>query len=575
MILFKLTPISAQSLLKISGALVLASVLLLTTPAQADTLIDNVNGITLDQSGKVQRFSGLLIGNDGKVVRILTGKEPPPTPRKKRDRSPHPPQPDFRLDGKGRTVMPGFIDGHGHVMGLGLQALRLDLSQARSLTEAQTMIRDYAAANPGQKWIIGRGWNQEIWKLDRFPNADELDAAVADRPVWLKRVDGHAGWANSAAMKLAGISPTTKSPPGGAIDVARGVPTGIFVDAAMELIQRTVPKPFSKDRDLAFVKAQEQLLSFGITSIADMGTTTEDWNSFRRAGDRGALRIRIFSYAAGLEPMLEVAGGEPTPWLYDSKLRMAGIKLFTDGALGSRGAWLKAPYADKADNRGLSLISDTALRNQMSRAAMDGFQLAVHAIGDAGNAQVLDAFDELALTFTGDRRWRVEHAQILSPNDILRFARNGIIASMQPVHQTSDRTMAEARLGPARLSGAYAWKSILNAGGKLAFGSDLPVESPNVFAGLAAAITREDATSEPFGGWQPQEKVTREEALAGFTTWAAYASFAEGKVGRLAPGLYADFIFLDRDPLLATPAELRATKVTETWIGGQKVFTAK
>ena len=553
----------------------MASLLLLTAPAQADTLIDNVNGITLDQSGKVQRFSGLLIGKDGKIVRVITGKEAPLPPRKKKDRSPYPPQPDFRLDGKGRTLLPGFIDGHGHVMPLGWQALTLDLSGTKSLAEAQAMIKAYAAANPGQKWITGRGWNQEAWGLGRFPNAADLDAILPDLPVWLKRVDLHAGWANSAAMRTAGVNAKTASPVGGRIEMDAGKPSGIFVDAAADLIQRVVPKPLSKERDLAFVKAQEQLLSFGITSIADMATTIEDWNTFRRTGDRGALQMRIFSYSAGLEPMLAIAGGEPTPWLYDSKLRMAGVKLFTDGALGSRGASLKAPYADKPGERGLSLVTDTALRNKMTLAAMDGFQLAVHAIGDAGNAQVLDAIDELALTFTGDRRWRIEHAQVVTPSDIPRFGRNGIIASMQPVHQTSDRTMAEVRLGPARLSGAYAWKSILNAGGKIAFGSDLPIENPNVFAGLAAAFTREDAKGEPFGGWQPQEKVTREEALAGFTTWAAYASFAEGKVGRLAPGLYADFIFLDRDPLLATPAELRATKVTETWVGGQKVYSAK
>jgi predicted amidohydrolase YtcJ len=562
----------AQWLLRMSGVLLVA---LLTIPAQADTLIDNVNGITLDQSGKVQRFTGILIGNDGKIIRILTGKEAPPPPRKKKDRSPYPPQPDFRLDGKGRTLIPGFIDGHGHVMGLGWQALTLDLSVTKSLAEAQVMIRDYAAANPGQKWITGRGWNQEAWGLGRFPVAADLDAAVSDRPVWLERIDGHAGWANSAAMKLAGITGATKSPPGGLVDIARQAPTGLFIDSAMALVDRAVPKPLSKERDLAFVKAQESLLSFGITSIADMGSSSEDWNTFRRAGDRGALRIRIFSYAAGLEPMLAVAGGEPTPWLYDSKLRMVGVKFLVDGALGSRGAFLKAPYADAAGNRGISFVTDTALRNQMTRAAMDGFQLAVHAIGDAGNAQVLDAIDELALTFIGDRRWRVEHAQVLASSDIPRFAKNGIIASMQPVHQTSDRTMAEARLGPSRLAGAYAWKSILNSGGKLAFGSDLPVENPNVFAGIAAALTREDAKGEPFGGWQPQEKISREEALAGFTIGAAYASFAENKVGRIAPGLYGDFVFLDRDPLLATPAELRATKVMETWVGGQKVFTAK
>jgi predicted amidohydrolase YtcJ len=561
--------------LRMSGVLALASVFLFTAPAHADTLIDNVNGITLGQSGKVQRFSGILIGTDGKIIRLVTGKEAPPPPRKKKDRSPYPPQPDYRLDGKGRTLIPGFIDGHGHVMKLGWQALTLDLSETRSLGEAQDKIKAYAAANPGLKWIIGRGWNQEVWGLGRFPNEADLDAILPDQPVWVERVDGHAGWANSAAMRAAGISAKTLSPTGGRIEMEAGKPSGIFIDAASDLIQRVVPQPLSKERDLAFSKSQELLLSFGITSIADMGSSTEDWNTFRRAGDRGALRMRIFSYSAGLEPMLAVAGGEPTPWLYDSKLRMVGVKLYTDGALGSRGAFLKAPYADKAGYRGISFISDTALRNQMTRAAMDGFQVAVHAIGDAGNRQVLDAIDELALTFNGDRRWRVEHAQILSPDDIPRFARNGIIASMQPVHQTSDRTMAEARLGPARLGGAYAWKSILNAGGKLAFGSDLPVENPNVFAGLAAAITREDAKGEPFGGWQPQERVSREEALAGFTTSAAYASFAEGKVGRLTPGLYADFLFLDRDPLLATPAEFRGIKVTETWVGGQKVFTAK
>ncbi len=547
----------------------------LSTPALADTLIENVNGITLDQAGKVQRFSGLLVGKDGKIIRLITGKEAPLPPRKKKDRSPLPPQPDYRLDGRGRTLLPGLIDGHGHVMGLGWQILTLDLSATRTLDEAKAKIKAYAVANPGQKWIIGRGWNQEIWGLGRFPNAADLDDVIADRPVWLERVDGHAGWANSAAMREAGVTAKTVSPADGRIELVAGKPSGIFIDGASELVQRAVPKPLSKERDLAFFKAQEQLLSFGITSIADMGTSIEDWNVYRRAGDSGRLRLRVFSYAAGLEPMLAVSGGEPSPWLYDSKLRMIGVKFYADGALGSRGAWLKAPYADKPGDRGLQFVNDTALLNQMTRAAMDGFQIAVHAIGDAANAQVLGAYEELAPTFTGDRRWRVEHAQIVDPADIARFAKNGVIASMQPVHQTSDRTMAEARLGPNRLSGAYAWKSILNAGGKLAFGSDLPVESPDVFAGLAAAITREDARGEPFGGWQPQERVTREEALAGFTIGAAYASFAEGKTGRIAPGLYADFLLVDRDPFAVSPAELRATKVLETWVGGQKVYTAQ
>jgi predicted amidohydrolase YtcJ len=549
----------------------------LTAPAFADTLIENVKGVTLTADGQVSRFVGLLIGDDGKITRLLTVPEPPLVIPKCRREKPcaYPPQPKYRLDGKGRTLMPGIIDAHGHVMSLGWQALTLDLSAATSLDDAKARIKAYADANPDRKWITGRGWNQESWNLGRFPTAADLDGVITDRPVWLERVDGHAGWANSLAIKLAGVTPTTAAPSGGRIEMANGKPSGVFVDAAQDLISKVLPQPLSKERDLAFAKAQEALLAFGITATADMGTSVEDWNAYRRAGDRGALRIRIFSYSAGLDPMLAIAGGEPTPWLYGDKLRMAGVKLYADGALGSRGAWLKAPYADKAGERGLQFLSDAALRNQMSRAAMDGFQVAVHAIGDAADAQVLDAIDEVSQTFTGDRRWRVEHAQIVAPADIVRFAKNGTIASMQPVHQTSDRLMAEARLGPSRLAGAYAWKSVLNAGGRLAFGSDYPVESPEPFAGLATAISREDAKREPFGGWQPQERVSREQALAGFTTGGAIASFAETKTGRLAPGFYADFILVDRDPILTTPEELRQTKVLETWVSGQRMFSAK
>jgi predicted amidohydrolase YtcJ len=544
------------------GLLAAAAALLFSGAALADTLIDNVNGITLSDDGsRIDRFTGLLIGNDGKVIRTFQAKDKRPE------------RPDYKLDGKGRALMPGLIDGHGHVMGLGWQALTLDLSGTRSLDEAKSKIAAYAAANPNHRWITGRGWNQEAWGLGRFPTAAELDSVISDRPVWLERVDGHAGWANSAAMAAAGVTAKSVSPAGGRIEMAAGKPIGIFVDAATRLVDKAVPQPLSKERDLAFVKAQEALLAFGITGIADMGTTVDDWMTYRRAGDANRLNVRLFSYSAGIEPMLVVAGGEPTPWLYDGRLRMAGVKLYADGALGSRGAWLKAPYADKPGERGLMFLEDAKLRNQVSRAAMDGFQVAIHAIGDAANAQALDAYAEMNQTYKGDRRWRIEHAQIVDPLDIPRFARLGVIASMQPVHQTSDRTMAEARLGPNRLAGAYAWNSLKKSGARLAFGSDTPVESPDPFAGLATAITREDAKGEPFGGWRPEERVSREVALAGFTVDAAYASFAEGKTGRLAPGLYADFIFVDRDITLATPAELRATKVLETWVGGRKVWS--
>lgn len=543
----------------------LAAIALIAAPALADSLIDNVSGLTLDKAGKVERFTGMVIDKDGKVAKLLQRGD------KRPDRGL-----DFRYDGKGRVLMPGMIDAHGHVMELGFKAMTLDLTAAKSLDEAKAMIAAYAKANPDRAWIVGAGWNQEQWSLGRFPTAADIDAVVPGRPVWLVRVDGHAGWANSAAIKAAGVSAATPSPDGGRVEkLPNGAPAGVFVDAARGLIEKVVPTPQPRERDFALSRAQAILLGYGITAIADMGTTAEDWNVYRRAGDANVLKVRIISYAHGLEPALSIAGAGPTPWLYDDRLRMVGIKLYADGALGSRGAWLKAAYADAPKETGLGFLSDAKLRNLMVRASMDKFQIAVHAIGDRANDQVLSAIEELAPSYKGDRRWRIEHAQIVDPADIARFGGNGIVASMQPVHQTSDRLMAEARLGPNRLAGAYAWESIRKTGAHLAFGSDTPVESPNPFPGLAAAITREDAAGQPFGGWQPQERVSREAALAGFTTEAAYAGFAEDRIGSLQPGLRADFIIVDTDPLESTPAELRATKVLETWIGGQRAYGAK
>ena len=536
------------------------ALLAIATPAFADGLVENVNGITLDKDGKVIRFNAVLISRDGKVTELLTKKDKLPK------------QLDFRHDGRGATMLPGLIDAHGHVMGLGFQQLTLDLSATNSLAEAQTAIKAYAAKNPDRSWIVGRGWNQEKWGLGRFPTAADLDTAVGDRPVWLERVDGHAGWANSRAMELAGVTAASKSPPGGRIELAGGKPSGIFIDAASELVGKFVPVPRPAERDLALAEAQKKLLSQGITAIADMGTTIEDWQSYRRAGDAGWLSIRIFGYAGGIDNMVAIAGPRPTPWLYDDKLRLGGVKLYLDGALGSRGAWLKRPYTDAPGQTGLQFLASAEIRNLMVRASMDGFQTAIHAIGDAANAEVIGAIEELAETYPKDRRWRIEHVQIVDPADLMRLGKNEIISSMQPVHQTSDRTMAEARLGPDRLKGAYAWQSILRAGGKLAFGSDVPVESADPFAGLATAMTREDSAGQPFGGWRPEERVTREQALAGFTIGAAYAAFAEDKVGSLTPGHRADFVLIDIDPLLSSPAELRKAIVKETWVGGRPVY---
>ncbi|MGK6322252.1 amidohydrolase [Sphingomonas sp. DT-51] len=551
---------------RLLGAAAILTAFATTAPAAADALIDNVTGLTLDRDQRVVRFKAMVIDPQGKVVRLIAPDEQPPKPSKKNPG----PRYDWRADMKGRVLVPGMIDAHGHVIQLGIAALTLDLSDTRTLDAAKAKIAAYARENPERPWIVGRGWNQEVWGLGRFPTAADLDAAVADRPVVMTRADGHAVWANSAALKAAGVSATTPNPAGGRIEK----PLGTLVDRATDLMEKVVPKVSPKDRTAAFLKAQQILLGYGVTAIADMGTSLDDWMTYRRMGDTGALRLRIMSYALGIDTAVTIGGTGPTPWLYDDRLRLDGVKLYADGALGSRGAWLKADYADAPGQRGLGFLSDDQLQNIMSRAAMDRYQVAVHAIGDRADSQVMDAIAELSHTYTGDRRWRIEHAQVVDPADFKSFGRYGIIASMQPTHQTSDRVMAEARLGPARLGGAYAWKSLLDSGAKLAFGSDVPVERPDPWAGWAAAFTRTDANGEPVGGWHAEQAVTREQAWWAYTGGASYAGFADDRFGVLAPGQRADFLILDRDPLLAGATELRQTKVLETWIGGQRAWEA-
>jgi predicted amidohydrolase YtcJ len=535
---------------------------LLASPAWSTTVVNNVNGIQVGADGRLERFSGLVIGDDGKVMHII-----PEGVMMKLGGI------DTVVDGGGRILLPGLIDAHGHVMGLGLAAIQLDLVGAGSLQELQQRLRNYAAANPNDAWIVGRGWNQELWPNKRFPTAADLDAVVPDRPVVLERVDGHAVVVNSAALKAAGVTAATKSPAGGEIERdAAGNPTGLLIDSASELVANKVPPPTPAQLDGALAKAQEALLAVGITGVADMGTSVEAWQTYRRAGEAGRLRVRIMAYASDVEPMRALVPNGPTDWLYGDRLRMGGIKIYADGALGSRGAWLKRPYADKPNTRGLRFLTDEELRAKVAAAAKIGIQPAIHAIGDAANAQAIAAYEWLGQRYPGDRRWRIEHVQVVDPVDIPRIGKAGIIASMQPVHQTSDRTMAEARLGPDRLAGAYAWQSILRSGAKLAFGSDFPVESPNPFPGLAAAVSRQDMQGQPPGGWIPAERLTLEQALTAFTRDAAYAGFADGKIGALEPGKWADFILVDRDPTKADPQSLARTEVLETWVAGKKVW---
>ena len=537
-------------------ALLAAIAVLLSSPAIATTLIENAQGIQVGPDGKIDRFRGLVVNDEGKVVQVLRGTAAPIMPFNR------------RIDAGGRTLLPGLIDAHGHVMAIGFSALQLDLTGTRSLEDLQQRLKAYAAAHPQARWILGRGWNQELWPDRKFPTAADIDAVISDRPVWLGRVDGHAAIANSAAMQAAGFSVNTVAPQGGRIE------NGLFVDAAMVLVESKIPAPTASEQDQALAKAQELMLAGGLTAAADMGTSPDDWAAMNRAASAGKLNVRILGYAGGIPSMTAINGGRPSGWLHADRLNLVGVKLYADGALGSRGAALKRPYSDQPDTRGLSLISDAQLASQTAQAARTGHQIAVHAIGDGANAQVISAFEALGRTYSGDRRWRIEHFQIADPADIPRLAPAGIIASMQPVHQTSDRLMAEKRLGPDRLAGAYAWQSVIRSGARIAFGSDFPVESPNPFPGLAAAISRQDMSGQPPGGWIPKELVSFEQALSGFTRDAAYAGFAEQKFGSLEPGKWADFIIVDRDVSAADPQALARTQVLETWVAGKKVWSA-
>ena len=524
---------------------------LLSSPAFADTLVANVNGIQVGADGKLQHFTGLLIGEDGKVRGVLAGPPPPKTF-------------DHEINGNGRTLLPGLIDAHGHVLDLGMTQMTVQLTGTSSIAGLQKRLRDYAAAHPRDAWIIGFGWNQELWPDKRYPTAADLDAVVPDRPVVLERVDGHAVVANSAAMKAAGVTAQTAAPAGGRIE------NGLFVDAARGLIDKAIPPRTPAQSDEALAKAQEQLLSVGVTGVGSMSTSIAAWEAMKRAGAAGTLNVRLMAYLSGTESLAAVPS--PTPWLYGDRLRAVGIKLFADGALGSRGAWLKQPYADKPETRGLQFHSDAEMLTLADAAASHGFQVATHAIGDAANAQVILTYEQLSKKYGRDRRWRIEHLQIADPKDISRLAPAGIIASMQPTHQTSDRLMAEKRLGPNRLGGAYAWQSVLKSGGRLAFGTDFPVESPNPFPGLAAAVSRQDLQGQPPGGWIPGERLSFAQALDAYTRGAAYAGFAEDKIGALDPGKWADFILVDRDVSAVDPQALYRTEVVETWVAGKKVW---
>ena len=478
------------------------------------------------------------------------------------------------LDLSGFTVLPGLIDAHVHVSNVGLDLAEVDLFGSQSYAEVVARTVAFARESP-DVWVLGDGWDQNRWPVKEFPTHDALSAALSERPVALSRVDGHAVLANARAMQLAGITASTQAPAGGRIvRDAAGNPTGVFVDTAQDLIYSKVPEPTHDQLVRSTRRAIAELNRWGLTSVGEPGTGTQRLNAYRDVIAAGDFSIRNYAMLWDDEKLIDahIASG-PVVAASDGRLWIRAIKLYADGALGSRGAALLAPYSDDPGNTGLTVSTQAHLQAVTEKALRAGFQVGTHAIGDRGNRMALDAY-EAALASTGARgaRLRIEHAQVLSPQDIPRFAKLGVIPSMQTTHQISDMAWATARLGPQRVRGAYAWRSLLDTGVVIANGTDAPVEAVSTLRTFHAAISRQNERNDPPGGWYPDQVMTREEALKSMTMWAAYANFQERVVGSITPGKYADFVVMDRDWMTAPAQTIMDTKIAGTYFAGTRVY---
>jgi predicted amidohydrolase YtcJ len=481
------------------------------------------------------------------------------------------------LDLGGRTVIPGMVDAHAHVSGLGDALHIVDLTGTTSYDEVVARVAERAKRTPRGQWVLGRGWDQNAWGDTRFPTHDKMSVAVPDNPVYIVRVDGHAGLANSKAMQAAGVNAATQDPSGGHIErTADGSPAGVFVDNAQGLVRRAIPRQTRDEVKTSIVDAVHEAQRWGLTGAHDAGAGETELGVYEELAKSGQLKFRIYAMISDNAATID-AWFKRGPLMdgYNGTLWVRSIKLYADGALGSRGAALLEPYSDDPKNIGLLVSAPAHIQEMATKALKAGFQVNTHAIGDRGNRLVLDAYEAaLKAVPTADHRFRVEHAQILNYDDIPRFASLGVIPSMQASHQTSDMYWAGARLGVGRLLGAYAWRSLLNTGVVVPNGSDFPVEKVNPLISFHSAVSRQDARDWPPGGWYPAERMTREEALRSMTIWPAFAAFQEKVLGSLTPGKYADFVVLDQDIMRCPPELILRAKVLQTWVGGVRVYEA-
>lgn len=522
------------------------------TPLVA-TIYTNANVLTMDPEHP--RAGGVRIEN-GRITHVFDGSPPA----------------DLHgevVDLEGASMLPGLTDAHLHLRGLGRAARQVDLVGTGSVEEILILVGAAVADTPEGTWIRGRGWDQNDWEQTSFPDHLSLDTISTDHPVWLTRIDGHAIWVNSIALEMAGIDSSTVDPPGGELlRFGDGAPTGVLVDGAIDLIAGLLPEPTLAEVEQDLALAIELCQQVGLTSVHDMGTSALVQTTLQAMENEGELTLRVTSYLEGMGADLEqlVSVAPDTEGLF----RVVGVKLYADGALGSRGAALLSPYSDRPDGSGLLVVPEDELAAMAQTIHQHGFQLAIHAIGDLGNRVALNAI-EFAQGDDSSRRHRVEHAQVIDPVDQLRFADLGVTASMQPTHATSDMPWAEERLGSERISGAYAWRSLIEAGANLAFGSDAPVESINPWLGIYAAVTRQDAQGQPAGGWLTHEALTVQEALLAFTRWPAQA-IGDSQSGQIRPGAVADLTIVDRDPTKISPNELNQIRTLRTIVNGIEVF---